>query len=179
MRNLSILALALIGALAASVAEAASPTPAQQSAIKAACPSDFQANCPGVSPGGQAALACLEKNVAKLSAPCQTAVNAVIGGGAAATTAPAATAPAATTAPATTTAPAATAPAATTPPPVTIVLTPRQELRLVRVSCGGDFQTYCGNVVLGGGRALACLVAHGPQLSATCQGAIKAAGQRF
>src|SRR6187549_2498902 len=95
MRKVPILAVALIGALAASVAEAASPTPAQQSAIKAACPGDFQANCPGVSPGGQAALACLEKNVAKLSSACQTAVNAVTGG-AAATTAPA-TAPAATT----------------------------------------------------------------------------------
>ena len=176
MRNFAILALALIGALAGSAAEAATPTPAQQSAIKAACPSDFQSNCPGVSPGGQAALACLEKNVAKLSAACQTAVNAVIGGGArhdGAGSDRARQRP-------------RTAPrrdhhgaAATTPPPVTIVLTPRQELRLVRISCGGDFQTYCNNVVLGGGRALACLVAHGPQLSATCRGAISAAGQKF
>ena len=85
MRKFSILALMLLGVgIAGSAAYAATPTPAQQSAIKAACPGDFQSYCAGVSPGGSAALSCLEKNVAKLSSACQTAVNAVIGGGAAA-----------------------------------------------------------------------------------------------
>src|SRR5262249_8361670 len=53
-------------------------TSAQQSAIRSNCRSDFQANCSGVQPGGKDALACLQKNVAKLSAGCQTAVRATM-----------------------------------------------------------------------------------------------------
>ncbi len=82
---------------------AAQPTSAQQAAIKSSCQSDFRANCSGVSPGGEAALACLQQNVAKLSAACQQAVNAASG------TAAPAPAPAADTAPATKTAPATAA----------------------------------------------------------------------
>ena len=40
---------------------------AQQNALKQSCRSDFMSHCAGVTPGGQEALACLQKNVAGLS----------------------------------------------------------------------------------------------------------------
>lgn len=169
MRKSSVLAFAILGVIAGSVAEAANPTPAQQTAIKNSCPSDFQSHCAGVTPGGSEALSCLEKNVDKLSSACQSAVKAVMP--AAASTAPAG----GTTPSANTTAPATTA----APPPVTVQLTPRQEIGLVTSSCSADFHSHCSTVALGGGRAVACLIAHGPQLSATCRGALQQAGQRF
>ena len=92
-------ALALLFAVAPA---SAAPTTAQQQAIRSACPSDFRANRAGPTPGGAAALQCLEKNLAKLSAACQSAVQAVM-------PAPAAPAPAAA-------APAPAAPAATAQP---------------------------------------------------------------
>src|SRR4029077_9522435 len=55
---------------------AAQPTQAQRDAIRAACRSDFIANCSGVQPGGKEAFECLIRNDAKLSASCRTAVNA-------------------------------------------------------------------------------------------------------
>ena len=59
-----------LAALAATAVTQASAqvTSAQQSAIKASCRSDFMAKCSGVTPGGKGALACLQKNVAGLSA---------------------------------------------------------------------------------------------------------------
>lgn len=189
------------GALAAALfaagsAAAQTPTSAQQQALKASCQSDFRANCSGVSPGGQAALACLQKNVAKLSAACQSAVNAIGGAPAAAT--PATSAPAATTAaPAATTPPATTAPATkpaskpTTPPPpkppkpaavpppppaaappTVIVLSPREEIVLVRRFCGADVRTFCQGVPLGRGNIATCLAANMPRLSPGCRGAL-------
>src|SRR4051812_18958017 len=53
-------------------------TSAQQSAIRSNCRSDFQSHCSGVTPGGKDALSCLQNNVAKLSAGCQTAVRAIL-----------------------------------------------------------------------------------------------------
>jgi hypothetical protein len=67
----------LIAALVAAPAYAQQPTPAQQSAIRDACRSDFMSNCPGVQPGGSAALACLQQNAAKASPGCQQALGAV------------------------------------------------------------------------------------------------------
>lgn len=63
--------------LAAGAAQAQMPTSAQREAVKASCTADFMANCAGVSPGGRPALQCLQKNVAKLSPACQTAVQAI------------------------------------------------------------------------------------------------------
>src|ERR1043166_1310796 len=54
----------------------------QIGAIRGACRADFQARCAGVQPGGQEALACLKKNVAALSSPCQKAVGGLDGGAA-------------------------------------------------------------------------------------------------
>src|SRR6185437_1772825 len=84
---------------AATMAAPAQPTQAQQNAIKSACQHDYRAHCASVPPGGAAALQCLQKNAASLSASCRNAV-AAVGTGAATgmatttTTAPA-TAPAA------------------------------------------------------------------------------------
>ncbi|MBB6308447.1 hypothetical protein [Xanthobacter tagetidis] len=187
---------ALAAALfAAGTAAAQTPTSAQQQALKASCQSDFRANCAGVSPGGQAALACLQKNVAQLSANCQSAVNAIGGAPAAAT--PATSAPAATTPAPATTAPATTAPATkpaskpTTPPPpkppkpaavpppppaaappTVIVLSPREEIVLVRRFCGADVRTFCQGVPLGRGNIATCLAANMPRLSPGCRGAL-------
>lgn len=192
---------ALAAALfAAGAAAAQSPTSAQQQALKASCQSDFRANCSGVSPGGQAALACLQKNVAKLSAACQSAVNAIGGAPAAAT--PATSAPAATTAAPAATTPATTPPATTAPaakpaskpttppppkppkpaavpppppaaaPPTVIVLSPREEIVLVRRFCGADVRTFCQGVPLGRGNIATCLAANMPRLSPGCRGAL-------
>ncbi|MCX5495910.1 cysteine rich repeat-containing protein [Kaistia dalseonensis] len=168
----SLLAMILVSAGAAS---AQAPTAAQQSAIRSACQSDFRAHCSGVSPGGADALQCLQKNLASLSPSCQSAVSAASpppAASAPATTAPAATAPA-------TTAPAATAPAAPAKPAATTPkaapapqLSPRQEMVLVRQSCGPDFRRFCSTVRLGGGGAAACLSAHAAQLSSTCKSAL-------
>ena len=62
----------LIGA-----AQAQQPSAEQANAIRASCRSDFMANCSSVQPGGADAIACLRRNLAKLSGPCQTAVSAI------------------------------------------------------------------------------------------------------
>jgi hypothetical protein len=82
----------------AAAAPATMPTPEQQSAIKRACQRDFMMNCRGVQPGGQEAFACLQRNAARLSPNCSTALAAVAGGASAA--AAAEPAPAARPAPA-------------------------------------------------------------------------------
>jgi hypothetical protein len=119
--------LTLIVACAAAPVHAQQPSQAQTNAIRQNCRSDFQANCSGVQPGGKDALACLQKNVARLSPGCQTAVKAIGAPAQAAPVAPAApspappavtaapSAPAVTAAPPSPTAPAA-APAALPPP---------------------------------------------------------------
>lgn len=126
------------------------PTTAQRNAVKAACRSDFMAQCSGVTPGGAAALSCLQQHNASLSAPCQQAVGAI--GGAA---------PAGSTA---TAAPAAPAPAI----PMR-AFSPREEIFIVRQSCGMDFRSYCSAVPLGGGRGIACLRRNAARLSPSCR----------
>ncbi len=82
--------------LAVGDGSAQQPTPAQASAIRAACRADYQANCAGVPTGGAAALQCLQTNASRTSAACQQALRAVGGGAVAAApvAAPAARAPA-------------------------------------------------------------------------------------
>ncbi len=69
-------------ATAPAGASASPPSDAQKAAIRAACRSDFMANCSGVQPGGAEAFQCLKSHAAGLSSACQSAV-AAIGGGAA------------------------------------------------------------------------------------------------
>jgi hypothetical protein len=73
---------------AAPAAPEATPTAGQQQAIRFTCRRDFLVNCRGVQPGGPDALACLQRNAAKLSPDCKTALAAVESG--APTAAPAA-----------------------------------------------------------------------------------------
>src|SRR6185436_17850478 len=72
---------------AAAPTLASAPTPEQQNAIKVTCRGDFMSNCRGVTPGGPEALACLQRNAARLSPNCRTSLAAI----ADATPAPAAT----------------------------------------------------------------------------------------
>jgi len=73
----STLVLLFLVALSAHPAAAQQPTSEQRGAIRAACRSDFIANCAGVEPGGKEALDCLLLHHDALSVPCKTAVDAV------------------------------------------------------------------------------------------------------
>src|SRR5215470_1724986 len=83
MINATPLRIPLIVAcvLAAAPALAQQPSAGQANAIREACRSDYMANCAGVPPGGEAALACLKQNAAKTSPKCQQALRAVAGSG--------------------------------------------------------------------------------------------------
>lgn len=70
----TVILAATLGALPALAQQV---TDAQRSAIRSSCRSDFMSNCSGVQPGGAAAFQCLQQNMAKLSAACQSAVSAV------------------------------------------------------------------------------------------------------
>ena len=63
--------------LAVATPSVAQPTEAQKEAVKSACRSDYMARCSSVTPGGEAALQCLAKNMSSLSSGCQSAVKAV------------------------------------------------------------------------------------------------------
>jgi hypothetical protein len=144
---------------AAAARAAGQPSSAQISAIRSACRSDYPKVCAGVPTGGAPALQCLEKNKAKLSTGCETAVSAASGGGA----------PAAGAAPAAAGAATAAAPAAT---PTVIVLRPmrpREELLVLRSACGADVRSICGGVQPGGGRIVQCLATNAAQLSPACK----------
>jgi Cysteine rich repeat len=146
---------------AASTA-AKKPSSAQIAAIRSSCRSDYQKACAGVPTGGAAALNCLEKNKANLSASCQKAVNAAGGG---APTAETGGAPAA----AATASPAAAPAAAPAPVLVLRPMRPREELFVLRSACGGDVRALCGSVAPGGGRILQCLATQAASLSPACK----------
>jgi hypothetical protein len=144
-----------------AAAPAARPSEAQIAAIRSACRSDYPALCAGVPTGGAAALQCLEKNKAKLSPSCESAVAAASGGGA--TPAAAATAPAAASSAAAIAAPAA---------PVLVLrpMRPLEEARVLNAACGPDARALCGAVQPGGGRIVGCLAANPASLSPACKG---------
>lgn len=139
---------------AAGAQTAAQPTEAQRDAVKSACRSDFMAQCSGVTPGGAAALSCLQQHSAGLSAPCQQAVAAISAAGAPAAGAGAGAATAAT--------PPATRPAAMP------VFSPREEMMIVRETCGPDFRAFCRMVPIGGGRVISCLRDNLQRVSPAC-----------
>jgi hypothetical protein len=177
-KKMSPVILALLGVSAlCSEASAQQPSQAQISAVRSACRSDYMAHCSSVPTGGKASLACLQKNMAALSPSCKSAVNAIGGGqGAAAPPSqpvaePAESAPAGSAPPA----PASVPPAASREYPP---LSPRQELAVLRGSCGPDYRALCGDVAPGGGRIVACLRENGPSLSPRCRGALMGARRR-
>jgi hypothetical protein len=141
---------------AAASPTAKQPTDAQVAAVRTACRSDYQKVCAGVPTGGAPALQCLEKNKAKVSAPCAQAVNAT-GGGTAAAGAAATASPAATPA-------AAPAPALVLRP-----MRPREELFVLRSACSADVRTLCGGVAAGGGRIMQCLATQAGSVSSACR----------
>lgn len=143
---------------AAASTTAGKPSDAQVAAIRSACRSDYQKVCAGVPTGGAPALQCLEKNKAKVSAPCAQAVNAASGGAA-----PAAAGAAATASP-------GAAPAAA---PATVLvlrpMRPREELFVLRSACSSDVRTLCGGVAPGGGRIIQCLATRAASISPACK----------
>jgi hypothetical protein len=147
----------------AASAPAGKPSSAQIAAIKSSCRSDYPKVCASVPPGGAAALECLEKNKAKLSAACEKAV--VAAGGGSAAPAAAAAAPAAGT--------ASPAPAAAPLPRLVLrPLRPREELFVLRSACAADVRSLCGGVAPGGGRIVQCLATQSASLSPECRGVL-------
>jgi hypothetical protein len=134
----------------AGAAQAHQPTDAQRSAIKSACRSDFMSLCSGVTPGGAEALSCLQQHSTSVSPACQQAVAALGGAGGSASS------PGSTT----------TAMPAIKPAPS---FSPREELFVLRETCGQDFRKFCGAVPLGGGRGISCLRDNISRVSPTCQ----------
>lgn len=187
----------LLAILAQAPLAAQQPTADQTAAIRQSCRSDFMANCSGVKPGGADALACLKRNVAKLSGACQTAVSAVMPAAAPAAV-PAAASPAPATAPQPTTAappPAArpatavkpaTAPAAKLnppppPPPAAAAAVPPLNPRpfimpgrrlAIEGICRTDAMTLCAGTPPIGKQLIDCLAAQAPSLSRQCYDAI-------
>ena len=90
----------------------------------------------GIPPSGVASIACLKPNVLTLSGACQQALGAVAG-----VTNTAAT--------------AAVAPPAAEPAP--LLVTPREELFMLRTACGADYANFCRGLRPGAGRITACL----------------------
>ncbi|MBR0962103.1 cysteine rich repeat-containing protein [Bradyrhizobium japonicum] len=141
-------------AAASKAAPAKQPSSAQVSGIKSACRSDYPKVCASVPPGGTPALECLEKNKARVSPSCQSALSAA--SGTATTAAPAGAAP-------------ATAPAAA---PTTLALRPlrpREQLFVAQSACGADIRTICAGVEAGGGRIIQCLASNAASLSPACR----------
>jgi len=122
------------------------------------------AHCPGVPAGGASALQCLQKNAARVSAPCQGAL-AALGQGAATSSAKA---------PATTTTAAAPAVAPLGPMPT---MRPREALAILRL-CGADQRALCPGIPVGGGRVISCLAENAAALSPSCYSALSAAARR-
>jgi hypothetical protein len=198
-RQARLTIFALVALLSASAeTRAQQPSQAQVNTVRSACRSDYIAHCASIPPGGKPALECLQKNVASLSQTCQNAVNAMSAGGAAPSqsgqgAAPPAAAPAAAATPAATAPPAAApatpppaaapapqppavaAPAPAVAAPVYPPMSPRQEMAVLRWSCGPDFRALCAGVPPGGGRVIACLRANAPALSPRCRRALMTA----
>ncbi|MCC6778635.1 MAG: hypothetical protein IT537_18740 [Hyphomicrobiales bacterium] len=134
----------------AATAPAAATNRAQQARIRQACGRDYQAHCAGITPGGANALACLQRNVRMLSGPCQQAL-------------------------ATMSSPAGVAAAPPPPPePAPLLVSPREEMFMLRMSCGLDYRRFCRGLAPGGGRIAACLHYYSAQLSPNCQQALSA-----
>ena len=153
----------------------------QQSAIRGSCRSDFQSKCSGVTPGGQDALACLQKNVASLAPACKTAVAATM---------PAPATPAAAAAPNTAPKPAQaqrpaasggamapTATAAVPAAPAVAPLNPRpfvipQRRLVIEGICHSDAAAFCSGSLPIGSQMIDCLARHASSLSKQCYDAI-------
>lgn len=122
------------------------PTAAQMNAIKNTCRGDFSRNCKGVPLGGPEAIACLQRNAAKLSPNCKTSLADI------ADTA----APAAPTAP------------VTQRPNAPVVMT-----AVIGRACLRDLVRRCRDTGVGDGQKIACLQANEDKLAPLCKAALK------
>jgi hypothetical protein len=135
-----------------SDAGAGRPSQAQLRNVRQSCGADYRVHCAGIPPGGSASIACLKRNITTLSGTCKQALGAVAG-----------------------IAPAATAAAVAPPPPVEpapLLVTPREELFMLRTACGGDYAAFCRGLRPGAGRIAACLHYNSASLSPRCQQAL-------
>jgi hypothetical protein len=127
------------------------PSQAQLRNVRQAGGVEYRMHCAGIPAGGAASIACLKRNVRTLSGACQQALGAVAG-----------------------ITNAATAAAVAPPPadPAPLLVTPREELLLVRTACGGDYASFCRGLRPGAGRIAACLHYNSANLSPRCQQAL-------
>jgi len=160
-----LLILTLAGGLfGPGIAAAQQPSQAQQNAIRQSCRSDFQSYCTGVSPGGRAALGCLQENMTSLSPACQQALEAIgPAPNAASQTEPPVTVQGGAPAPGAPPANPAYAPPSASRPTAT---------RPIGQACGADFRALCRGVRPGNGNFLTCLRANESNLSAPCKQAL-------
>ena len=146
------------------------PTSEQRDAIRAACRSDFIANCAGVEPGGKEALECLLRSHDSLSASCKTAVDAV----AAKLQAP--SAPAAAASPPAAAPSSAEAPSQTAAPPSAALPAPtvsQEELNAARGACTlNDIAAHCSWIAPSSPEIVLCLRANVAGLSSACRAAV-------
>ena len=150
-------------------------TDAQRSAIKSACRGDYQTVCTDVPPGTKDSLQCLVQHSQQVSAGCRDALAPAATGSGASPVSSSPAVGAAGTAPAAAAATPAAA-AATSAAPPAHPMSPREEAHVLRSQCGSEFQKYCSNVQLGGGRATACLRSHASDLTPACRSALMSAG---
>jgi hypothetical protein len=174
-RDAVLCALAAALVLAVATPSLAQPTEAQKEAVKSACRSDYMAHCSSVTPGGEAALQCLAKNMSSLSSGCASAVKA-IEASAAPKSEPAKTEAAPAAAPKGETAaepkgeskPAAATTAAKKPTDA--------QVSAIRTACRSDYPKVCAGVPTGGAPALECLEKNKAKVSAGCGKALAAVG---
>jgi len=159
-------AAALLVLCTTSASMAGRPTSEQAAAIRSSCRSDYESYCSSIPPGGEASLNCLKQNEAKLSPACQSAVKAATGAPTSSEKSEATPSEQPAKKTGTSQQPAE---AAAPPPPMTL----RQELRLLRWDCRGDFRRLCRGVPIGGGRIIACFEANRSLLSRDCARALQ------
>jgi hypothetical protein len=147
-----------------ATARASQPSAARTNAIRASCRSDFMAHCPGVPPGGTAALHCLQASMARLSPACRRAVAATVPAPPRTRTghAPPAAHPSAPARPAPSVAPLTLRP----------FILPQRRLIILAI-CHADAVRFCGF-----GRVLKCLAAKASSLSPRCYAAISRVSRR-
>src|SRR5262245_32993762 len=180
-RDAMLCALTAALVLAVATPSFAQPTEAQKEAVKSACRSDYVAHCSSVTPGGEAALQCLAKNMSSLSSGCQSAVKAVEAAAAPksepAKSEPAKTEAAPAAAPKTEAAKPAAEPKGDTKAAAATSAAKKPtdaQAAAIRSACRGDYSKVCAGVPTGGAPALECLEKNKAKVSAGCGKALAA-----
>jgi hypothetical protein len=124
------------------------PTPSRGEVlrIRRACGLDYRIHCSGIRPDGAEAVACLKRNAPTLSSVCQQVLGTIAGRPA--------------------------APAAPTGEPPPLLVSPGEELFMLRIACAPDYRRLCRGLLPGAGRIAACLHYYNAELSPSCQQAL-------